>query len=183
MKKIIYTRSDDGGVNVVSPYPPARLAFGDGEFGYDRPYALEEIVLRLGALPPVLEIESDDAFVARVAALSVPADAIDVRVIDEADLPTDRTFRGAWEHRDGRISTNMTKAREIHKRRLRAARAPLLADLDVAYQRADEADDKSSKRAIATRKQAPRDVTSDPAIAAAQTPDELAAVWPAALQA
>ena len=49
------------------------------------------------------------------------------------------------------------------------------------YQRADEAGDTGAKADIAKRKQALRDVTADPAIEAARTPDELRAVWPAEL--
>ncbi|MEJ0012348.1 MAG: hypothetical protein WDM94_06895 [Bauldia sp.] len=76
----------------------------------------------------------------------------------------------------------MDKARAIHCDRMRAARAPRLAALDIAYQRADESGDAAAKAAVAARKQALRDVTADPAIAAAETPDALKAVWPEILQ-
>ena len=80
------------------------------------------------------------------------------------------------------IKVNMTKAVEIKKDMIRAERAPILADLDVAMMRAIEAGDEEAKAEIAAKKQALRDATKDPAITAAKTPEELKAVVPAALQ-
>lgn len=77
---------------------------------------------------------------------------------------------------------DMAKCREALRVRLRARRAPLLAALDVEYQRADEAGDAAAKKRIAARKQALRDVTADPAIDAAQTPADLMHVLPEALR-
>jgi hypothetical protein len=98
--------------------------------------------------------------------------------ITAEQVPADRAFRDAWCLRDGRMDHDMPKAREIHRQRMRAARAPLLAALDVDYQRADEAGNAKAKRDIAARKQALRDVTADPRIVAAETPEALKAVWP-----
>ena len=112
----------------------------------------------------------------------LPTDAINPRFVDAADVPVDRTFRNAWED-TGTISVNMPKAREIHKDHLRQKRAPLLAALDVEYQRADEKGDTALKAQIAARKQALRDVTKHPAIAAAKTPDELKVAIPEELSA
>jgi len=77
------------------------------------------------------------------------------------------------------ITVNMEKARNIHREKMRAARAPLLAALDVAFQRALEQN--ANTATIVAQKQALRDVTSDPAIEAAQTVEELKAVWPEVL--
>lgn len=74
------------------------------------------------------------------------------------------------------ITIDMSKAREIQRDRMRTARAPKLDALDVSYQRAHETGADTS--AIVAQKQALRDVTVDPAIEAAQTPDALKAVWP-----
>ncbi len=94
----------------------------------------------------------------------------------------DTTFRDAWILDGDRIVHDMDKARAIHRDRMRAARAPLLAALDVAYQRADEQSDAAAKPSVAARKQALRDVTTDPAIAEAASPEALKAVWPEILQ-
>jgi hypothetical protein len=80
------------------------------------------------------------------------------------------------------IKVNMTKAVEIKKDMIRAERAPILDGLDVAFMRAVEAGDSKKQAEIAAQKQALRDATKDPAIAAAKTPEELKAVVPAALQ-
>ncbi|TWT11879.1 hypothetical protein FQU96_14705 [Reyranella sp. CPCC 100927] len=72
----------------------------------------------------------------------------------------------------------MPRAREIWRGKIRQARAPLLAVLDVEYQRADERGDADAKATIVARKQVLRDAPNDPAIEAAQTVDDLRAVWP-----
>ena len=79
------------------------------------------------------------------------------------------------------ITVNMAKARDIHRAKMRDAREPLFAALDVAYQRATETGADTSE--IVAKKQALRDVTADPEIDAAQTTEELKAVWPEALGA
>jgi hypothetical protein len=104
-----------------------------------------------------------------------------VRIAPE-DVPQDRTFRNAWTATGSKVSIDMPKARDIHRDRLRALRLPKLLALDVEYQRADETDDKELKAEVVRQKRALRDVTADPAIEAATTPEELAAVIPAALR-
>jgi len=79
------------------------------------------------------------------------------------------------------IKVNMDKAVEIKKDMIRAERAPKLEALDVAFMRAVEAGDAEKQAEIAAKKQALRDATDDPVIAAAQTPEELKAAVPAAL--
>ena len=79
------------------------------------------------------------------------------------------------------IVVNMDKAREIKKDMIRAERNPKLADLDVQFMRAVETGDTALQTEIATKKQALRDATDDPAIANASKPDELKAVVPSAL--
>lgn len=101
--------------------------------------------------------------------------------VSEDDLPINRDFRDAWASDGKAVGVDMPKAREIHRERLRILRAPLLAALDIEYQRADEAGDAKTKAQIAAKKQALRDVTKYPAIEAARTPEELSAVMPAAL--
>lgn len=123
--------------------------------------------------------ETEGQFLARIVEKAVPADATGIRIIESDDIPADRTFRDAWTTE---LVVDMPKAREIHRERLRGLRAPLLKALDIEYQRADELRDDDKKREITAKKQALRDVTDDPAIAAAQTPEQLAAVMPAALE-
>lgn len=93
-----------------------------------------------------------------------------------------RDYRNALVETEGGIVHDMVKARELHRDKLRTARAPILAAKDVAYIRADEVADAVAKDAIADEKQALRDVTDDPAIEAAQTIEDLRTVWPLGLQ-
>lgn len=136
---------------------------------YTRPNGGLSVIIPTGEIPLEDVLKKD-----------VPSDAVNVRVVNETEIPADRTFRNAWHDNNG-IKVDMPKAREIHKEKLRALRAPKLAALDVEYQRADEAGDTKAKSAVAAKKQALRDVTADPRIAAAKTPDELKAVIPDAL--
>lgn len=60
-------------------------------------------------------------------------------IIEETSLPIENNdFFDAWEHTDGVISVNFSKAQEITKNRLRFEREPLLAAQDVLFQRAQE---------------------------------------------
>lgn len=80
------------------------------------------------------------------------------------------------------IVVNMQKAVEIKKDMIRAARQPLLEALDIEMMRAIESGDAARQTEVAAQKQALRDATQDPAILNAQTPEELKAATPAALQ-
>lgn len=116
-----------------------------------------------------------DAECARISEV-LPSAIVSWRFIADADVPTSRDYRGAWVDTGTSIGHDMTRARALHREKLRAERAPLLAALDVEYQRADERSDAAEKRRVALAKQALRDVTSDPRIEAAANVDELRAV-------
>ncbi len=70
---------------------------------------------------------------------------------------------------------DMAKAREIHKTKIREARSPKLAELDVEFQRALETG--ASTTDIVAKKQALRDAPADSDIAAASDADALKAQW------
>ena len=69
----------------------------------------------------------------------------------------------------------MAKAKEIHKSKIREARIPKLAELDVEFQRALETSADTST--IVAKKQALRDAPADSAIDAATTDAELKSQW------
>tara|TARA_R100001460_G_scaffold38091_1_gene72533 strand:+ start:703 stop:966 length:264 start_codon:yes stop_codon:yes gene_type:complete len=73
------------------------------------------------------------------------------------------------------IKTDMAKAREIHKDRIRKARTPKLAELDIEFQKALETS--SSTTEIVNKKKALRDAPADSAIASADTEAKLKAQW------
>ena len=151
MTKIIYTRPD-GGLSVVTP-----------------------VINTIPVREQITEAQAEQR-----AWDKLSKDALNPRWADAGEIPSDRTFRNAWED-TGRVQVNMPKARELHKAKLRDIRKPKMEALDVAYMRADELGDTAAKQIIAVQKQALRDVTADPAIEAAMTPKELKAVMPKAL--
>jgi hypothetical protein len=128
-----------------------------------------------GGLSVVHPVESLPEVIARL-----PKDATNVQVIEDSELPKDRTFRNAWKSTNGFIEHDMEKCREIHREKLRRLRKPKLEAADVEFIRALEQGLPTPE--IAARKQALRDVTADPAIESATSPEELKSVIPAVLK-
>lgn len=77
------------------------------------------------------------------------------------------------------IKIDMTKAKEIHKVNVRAAREPKLAALDIEFQRALETS--ADTTSIVSKKKALRDAPANTAIDAAKTEAELKAAWDTAV--
>ena len=73
------------------------------------------------------------------------------------------------------IKTDMAKAKEIHKTKIREARVPKLAEQDIAFQRALETG--ASTTSIVTTKQALRDAPAAAGISTAVTETDLKAQW------
>ena len=69
----------------------------------------------------------------------------------------------------------MAKAKEIHRKKIRTARTPLLEALDIEFQKAQETSADTS--AIIAQKQALRDAPADSAIDAATDDAGLKAQW------
>ena len=77
------------------------------------------------------------------------------------------------------ITTDMAKAKEIHKTNIRYARTPLLAALDIEFQKALETG--VSTTDIVSKKQALRDAPADSSIASADTEAKLKSQWNTAI--
>lgn len=100
-QRIIYP-TDDGGVAVIIPAPEARRQVLVSEAVYqtvivpateNQPeHEVQELVK-----PAMYRDETDDEFIAWIAAKDVPARK-PYQIVDAADIPEDRTFRGAWEY-------------------------------------------------------------------------------------
>ena len=71
------------------------------------------------------------------------------------------------------LTVNIPKAKNIWKDKIRVARKPKLEELDVEYQRAQEAGSDTS--AIVTKKQELRDFPAQ--VDSATSTDEIKAVW------
>lgn len=133
MRKIVYTRPD-GGLSVVHPVRNTRG-----------------------------ETLTTDAQIEQRAWDKLPAEAINPRWADAAEIPADRSLRNAWKDAGDKVAHDMGKAREITKARLRLERAPLLDALDVEFMRALEEGKPTAD--IVTQKQALRDVTNQADVA------------------
>jgi len=94
---------------------------------------------------------------------SVPENCKDsANVVDVDTVPSDRTFRNAWVTEQGKsVEIDLDKSKVIAKEKVREARIPKFAELDIAYQRADEAGDADAKAAVVVKKQTARDATAD----------------------
>lgn len=123
-----------------------------------------------GGIAVIIPAHECGMTIEQIAAKDVPA-GVAFNIVSSADIPSDRTFRNAWEHcpiKGAKVS--VPKAKAIHLEKLRSFRTPKLAALDIEYQKADEAGDTQAKKTIAAKKQALRDVTK------AVLPDDLDAL-------
>ena len=147
MLRFAYTRPD-GGMSIVNAAPKDRLELVLGEL-------------------------TDEQYRAHVIERSIPVDAIDVHElpIDWQPPDVDRTFRNAWRKNGLTFTVDMAHARDIQREALRRVRKPMLEDLDIQYMQALEVGSDTTK--VAQEKQRLRDITADPRIEAAQTPEDL----------
>mgnify|MGYP001589012112 CR=1 FL=1 len=182
MKRIVW-KFGDGSTQYTHVDPLLRRA---GETEAQQIERLKTEVPAKGLKPAPIRLDGKvmDAqeYGAHVAALGAGARPEFVGVIDGAEymdkFAKHRDFRAAWAWitPDPVIDSDIGRAREIHRERLRKERAPVLAALDVEYQRADEQGNAKGKADIAKRKQALRDATADPRIEAEATIDDLKSV-------
>lgn len=120
--------------------------------------------------------------------------AVDVNgsVIDsEHTQALERTFRDAWVLEGDVVVIDMGTARDIHRVALRREREALFAPYDDTLRRLARKglldglseEERVEARAAEAACQVLRDITADPRIKAARTPDELAALTITALLA
>ena len=139
MKKIIYTNSD-GALCIVHP---CCNTYG--------------------------ETLTTDAEIEQRAWNKLPVDAINPVFVDESVIPTDRTFRNAWEHGGDSVTQNITKAKNIAHDKRREARSAEFSPLDIKATIPSEATAAEAARAVVRAKYA----TMQTAIESASTVDEI----------
>jgi hypothetical protein len=106
------------------------------------------------------------------------------RVMEPKDFPVpDPDYDDAWQlvpsAEDAsvyEVKTILERAKDVHRNHLRQQRKPMLEALDVAFMLALERADTAQQQEVAVKKQALRDITSHPAIAAAVSTAELRAL-------
>ena len=96
-------------------------------------------------------------------------------IVEDSAIPTDRSFRNAWKQNNKTIETDMTKAKEIHKAKIREARVDKLAALDIEFQKALETGADTST--IVAKKQTLRDAPAASGISTAASEADLKAQW------
>ena len=119
----------------------------------------------------ISQFDSEDKAIAAIIAKDI---------IDKSQVP-DRKFRDSWKQESSSVVEDMTKARAIHMDRIRVYRNAELAKEDINYQRAIEADDNDTKAAVATKKQALRNIPQTFDLSGASNGEELDALWPSEL--
>jgi hypothetical protein len=125
MKAIVFTRPD-GGVSVCRPAEGARLAFAvtiDGAtISSETPRPVDGFLRRWPVDGAVVQwAETEDEFVERIKLKDTPANAVDVRIIDAATIPADRSMRAAWRLGPSGIEIDTTKAAAIEAKAARAS--------------------------------------------------------------
>ena len=101
-------------------------------------------------------IPTGEISIEAVKAKDTPSGSI---IVDQATLPnSDNDFFDAWELSGSTVSVNLSKAKEITRKRLRAEREALLTAQDVLFQRALET--AADTTAIVAEKQRLRDITN-----------------------
>ncbi|MDH5426500.1 MAG: hypothetical protein OEY29_16055 [Gammaproteobacteria bacterium] len=128
--------------------------------------------------------ETDDEVLQRIMEKDIPADAINITICEESDLPYSgyrpetktrtEAMRNSWVNPPDNTSPpiiDMAKARQAKlDLEWRPRRLKILADLDIEYQRADEAGNAAKKNLIALEKQKLRDMP----VVAASTAETIA---------
>ena len=123
---------------------------------------------------------STELTVEEIAAKDVPAGK-SYTIVEDSQVPTDRSFRDAWALSDGSIQVEMTKAKDLMRDKIREVRKDLLASEDVTFMRAVETADADAQAASAARKQALRDAPLASAISNASDVTALKAAWDTSL--
>ena len=98
-----------------------------------------------------------------------------------ATVPSDRHFRNAWSLSGSTITEDLTASKVIFKDKIREVRTPLLAEQDVAYMMALEAEDTDAQTTAKNAKTALGNAPAASAIANASNITALKSAWDASL--
>jgi hypothetical protein len=159
MKKIVY--KTETGIAVIHPTKEGLLKFG----------SIEKIAEK--DIPRVLPSDKQDLWdngkmlMAEYITFPFP----DYKIVDESEIPTDRTFRGAWDYD---LKEDIPKAKEIWKDKLRVDREPLFIENDLLLRDASLENDQSKLNNGIAERDRLRDITL--LVDTANTIDEIKAV-------
>lgn len=118
-------------------------------------------------------IPTGELSIEEVAAKDVPA-GVPYEIVDASEIPSDRTFRGAWVMGDCCVEHDLDKCKEIGHDKRRQLRAEEFAPYDEVIAKqipgVDAAEAEAARQAIRDKYSAVQD-----AIDAAATPEEIKA--------
>ena len=110
------------------------------------------------------------------------AKIISWREVALSDIPNNREFRPAWVDSGLAIVEDMPRSRECHREKMRLVRLWKFEPFERAQRTALVNSDMVEAQRLEAKLQELSDVTADPRIEAAATPDELKLVWPECLK-
>ncbi len=142
MDKVIIFKKIDGGCGIIFPVADMFDAKSDTR-------------KLLG-----IEFQNDEEILSWIAQKDVP-EGLEWYIAEKSNLPTDRYFRDAWIYSNmgGVTSIDISKAKEIHKNKLRDLRKPILEKLDIEYTKASEINNEDKLTEIISKKHQLRDIT------------------------
>lgn len=144
MKKIIY--KTETGIAIITPVDDHVKKVLDA--------IIPEVIKDNKIVTPKRFIYKDELIIGLELAKKDVPEGVDYKIIDDSEIPLDRTFRDAWTYE---LKEDIPKSKEIWKNKLRAERKPLLEALDVEFIKAQE--EKKNTASIVARKQELRDIT------------------------
>lgn len=147
--KIIF-QNENGGVSVVHPVPQEKKKNW-----------------------PLIK---DEEYLQHVIKRSVPP-GVNYKVIEDHQIPVDRTFRDAWNLTQFGVAVNMTKAKAIHMKQIRRERNQVLNDSDWELLRELEKT-LPPNHPLRKKRQDLRDIPSNLNLDAANSPEELKKIRP-----
>lgn len=157
MKKIIY--KTENGIAIIHPTK---------QF-YEETLLLISINDSKKKITRTVEEKADDIYT-YIAQKDVP-EGCEYKIVNESEIPTDRTFRGAWDYG---LKEDIPKSKEIWKNKLRSDREPLFTVNDIVLRDASIDNDTEKLNAGKIERDRLRDITK--LVDNANTIDEIKAV-------
>lgn len=106
------------------------------------------------------------------------------RVVEEAKIPTDRTFRDAWtdDFDTDTVDVCMGTAKQLHMDNIRQARAVKFVELGFPNRLDSDLENAIIPEATRNKLQTLRDIPQNIDLGVATTPEELKSIWPEELE-
>lgn len=187
MKKIMYTRPElddigqyDGGLSIIIPCEKNRVL--RDLRGMDKEQLVKWLLWQIQKMNPhgtamfnyqslhdyvvanfqgIWDQEFEDMVFEYIVWASVPAEAINPRIIEDENIPASREFRSAWcdVTPEAKIDIDLVKAKEVQLEKLRLERQRAFVDLGFPQKLHPEIEEGILSTETKAKLQALRDVT------------------------